>query len=59
MPIYEYKCDDCEKVTEKFFRRSEPEDPIPCDHCNSKKTRKIISSTNVKYGCNGFYSTDV
>lgn len=40
MPIFEYKCNVCEKTTEVFFRNG----AIPeCAHCGSKKLSKQIS----------------
>jgi len=46
MPIYEYKCNDCEARFEKLARRiSEINDDSPaCPHCGSDDTRRVISA---------------
>jgi len=44
MPIYEYKCQECGKVFEVFFRSLHQEIDISCSHCNSKNLKKIFST---------------
>lgn len=46
MPIYEYKCKDCEKVIEIFQRTYEGKS-ISCSHCGSKNIEKIFSVPGV------------
>ncbi len=43
MPIYEYICSKCEKTTEALRRMSEADEPIACEHCGSKKTKRAQS----------------
>jgi putative FmdB family regulatory protein len=43
MPIFEYKCLDCGKITEVLVRTSDEKKP-KCEHCGSKKTQKQFSS---------------
>ncbi len=47
MPVYEYRCDDCGKVssfTEKMFERPRLfGGKKRCQHCRSKKLTKILS----------------
>ncbi len=43
MPIYEYKCNECETAFEKFVRNEET-DEIVCPNCRSKLVEKQISS---------------
>lgn len=31
MPIYEYKCEKCKKITERFFKINEDSNYIICD----------------------------
>lgn len=49
MPIYEYRCQGCGRVTERLIRGSAT---IPssatCAHCGSEDTVKIISRVNFK-----------
>ena len=44
MPIYEYRCSDCEKVS-SFFTRSinSPLEPV-CSHCQSREMVRRMSS---------------
>lgn len=44
MPIYEYKCEDCGKLTEILQKGFKPENEIICPHCGSTKMQKLISS---------------
>ena len=47
MPIYEYRCDDCEKEIEIFFNKpiSQVVDPDVCPTCGSKSIHHIISKS--------------
>jgi putative FmdB family regulatory protein len=40
MPIYEYKCQDCQKIFEKLTFK---EEEIECPFCGSKNVIKLIS----------------
>ena len=44
MPIYDYKCQDCGKVSELFLRSADSED-IKCPDCGSKNLEKLISAS--------------
>lgn len=43
MPIYEYRCDDCQQVTELLRPMSQAEDTVKCDSCGSLRTRRVQS----------------
>ena len=44
MPIYDYKCQQCGKVSEVLVRNTE--DPaVKCSHCGSQKMDKLISAS--------------
>ena len=51
MPIFEYKCDECGKVSE-FLENSGSKAARNCTHCGSKKLRKQFSvfAAQVKEG---------
>ena len=56
MPIYEYRCDDCERVFEAIQRLSE--EPLDaCQHCGGS-ARRIISSPAIHFVGSGWYVTD-
>jgi putative FmdB family regulatory protein len=44
MPIYEYECAKCHKVTEALLKVGE-KDPRKCEHCGGKLSR-LISRTS-------------
>lgn len=57
MPIYEYRCTKCQKITEKICNSSTKE--IPCSECGSTTTRivsifsgKNESNPHTMGGCN-------
>lgn len=43
MPLYEYECENCGKVTESLRSTSKADRPIACEHCKSKKTHRLHS----------------
>jgi putative FmdB family regulatory protein len=56
MPIYEYKCQDCQKRFEKIQKLSDP----PCKKCPNcgGKLKKLISTSAIQFKGKGFYITD-
>lgn len=56
MPIYEYQCDDCERVTEALQKVDDP--PLgECPHCGGA-LRKLISAPAFQFKGSGWYVTD-
>ncbi len=56
MPLYEYRCEDCENEFEEMLHFSEREDPInePCPSCKGKIHLKMsMGSFHLKGG--GWY----
>jgi len=43
MPMYEYRCDDCQGVTELLRSMSTADDAAACETCGSTKTRRVQS----------------
>ena len=43
MPIYEFRCGDCGKVTNFFTRKIDTEVKAPCEHCGSARTSRLVS----------------
>ena len=43
MPIYEYRCEECEKEFEKLVLSPSANKPVECPHCGSEKVLKAIS----------------
>jgi len=43
MPVFEYKCSECNHVTE-FLEKADSDAPHPCEKCGSEKTVKVFST---------------
>jgi len=50
MPIYEYKCRDCGKISEFLVGVGSDAPEIKCDFCKSKKLDKIFSQNFISKG---------
>lgn len=56
MPIYEYRCDDCGRLTEALQRMADP--PLTeCEHCNGH-LKKQVSAPAFQFKGTGWYVTD-
>lgn len=60
MPIYEYKCKDCEKTYEKFYTTISEAEKSPLDNCPDcqGELEKMISQSTFKLKGTGWYETD-
>ena len=47
MPIYEYRCDDCGKISEFLLIKSEETFTPQCKKCKSKKMARVLSKVRV------------
>ncbi len=57
MPIYEYKCSDCEHELEKLQKISDT--PITdCPECGKPALKKMISAAGFRLKGSGWYETD-
>jgi len=43
MPIYEYECRDCGRVTSALILKQEEEKTVRCDHCGGGRLTRILS----------------
>jgi putative FmdB family regulatory protein len=43
MPLYEYKCRDCEACFDALRAMSEADEPIACLQCDSENTYRTVS----------------
>ncbi len=46
MPIFEFKCMDCDQYIEKLVMNKQDEVEIVCSHCGSGNLERILSTTN-------------
>lgn len=44
MPRYEFVCKKCGKTFEKLLSINDRDTPQRCEHCNSKKTERVITA---------------
>ncbi|HED16339.1 MAG TPA: zinc ribbon domain-containing protein [Gammaproteobacteria bacterium] len=57
MPIYEYKCAECEHQFEKLQKISD--DPLKdCPECNNPSLKKLVSAAGFRLKGKGWYETD-
>ncbi len=49
MPVYEYKCQDCDTKFE-FFARSMSQEASSCPECGGSKLKKLLSAFGFKSG---------
>lgn len=57
MPIYEYECKKCHKLTEVMQKMSDP-GPAKCPNCGSKRIERVMSQTSFQLKGDGWYITD-
>ncbi len=55
MPIYEYVCEECGRLTEVMQRMSDPA-PAACPECGAPKLARLISRTSFQLKGGGWYS---
>jgi putative FmdB family regulatory protein len=56
LPLYEYKCGKCQKVTEKIEKVSGPH-LKKCPHCGGK-VEQLVSRSAIQFKGAGWYVTD-
>ncbi len=47
MPIYEYRCEDCKKISEFLLIRTDEKFIPQCKKCKSKKMTRVLSRVRV------------
>lgn len=57
MPIYDYKCSDCEHQIEVIQKISD-KPKVACPKCNKKTLKKLISAPSFRLKGGGWYETD-
>lgn len=50
MPVYEYKCRECGKVSEYRMTTQTESKPLSCTSCGSLKLERLISIPNISTG---------
>ncbi len=57
MPIYEYKCDECNQVLDALQKVSD-KPLVDCPECGKSSLRRLISAPNFRLKGEGWYETD-
>jgi putative FmdB family regulatory protein len=55
VPIYEYVCEACGRLTELMQRVSDPA-PTDCPQCGERKLARVVSRTSFQLRGGGWYS---
>ncbi len=55
MPIYEYVCEACGKLTERMQKMTDPPLRV-CPECGARKVARIVSRTTFQLKGGGWYS---
>lgn len=58
MPIFEYKCVDCNNKFEILHKSSVKEQDIVCPDCNSSNNKKLFSAFSASVNSTGSISAD-
>ncbi len=53
MPIFEFKCTECEEFFEVIVMGSDKEKDINCPKCKSEEFQRVVSKTNYNMGPSG------
>jgi putative FmdB family regulatory protein len=56
MPIFEYKCNDCNKKFEVLHKSSANLEEVVCPDCQSKNYKKLLSSFSASTGSSSYES---
>jgi putative FmdB family regulatory protein len=54
MPIFEYKCNDCNKKFDVLHKSSANQEEVVCPDCLSKNHQKLFSSFTASAGLQSF-----
>ena len=57
MPLYDYRCKDCEIIKTINRGLNDKAEKVVCETCNSELIR-VYSNVGVAFKGSGFYSTD-
>lgn len=50
MPIYEYRCNQCDCDFELFIWSARDEDNLKCPKCNHRDVKRVLSACSAKTG---------
>lgn len=53
MPIYEYRCEQCEEVFEELILRSSDAETVACPRCGTSHPERLLSAASVSNRAGG------
>lgn len=57
MPIYQFKCEFCERIVESQRSIDDRDTYTECSECGNQMHRILVNSVSVQFKGSGFYST--
>ncbi len=57
MPIFEYKCSECDTKFEVLHKSTAQQDDVSCPKCNSIKNKKLFSSFSSSINSDNYSSS--
>lgn len=58
MPLYKYRCDECDNTFKVLKKNGKKDEDPECPECGSADTERMISSVGIRFKGSGFYRTD-
>jgi putative FmdB family regulatory protein len=58
MPVFEYKCSDCNKKYDVYHKSSVNNEEVECPSCHSKNFKKLFSSFSASVSSESFSYND-
>jgi putative FmdB family regulatory protein len=58
MPVFEYKCSDCNSKYEIYHKSSVKQEEVVCPECHSGNHKKLLSSFSASVGSSDFSYND-
>ncbi len=57
MPIYEFRCEECGRITVQRLPISSNQQVVKCDYCGEISAKRIISSSTFVLKGGGWYAS--
>ena len=58
MPVFEYRCNECNTKFEFFHKTSATMNSVECPSCSSKNNKKLLSTFSASVGSSSSYAGD-
>lgn len=58
MPVYKFKCDNCDSVFEECFHMADDMSGVVCPECHSDLVHRLFTVPYLEFKGKGFYVND-